>query len=361
MKASLLRVAIPTLLAIGTIVTAVRVHGAGLDITRPDVQKFITKMNKDFDYDRQDLVWALGDAELQPRIVEIMEKPAEGTMQWYQYRARFLTDERINGGVAVWQQNAAALTAIERDSGVPAQYLIAITGVETYYGRQTGGYRVLDALTTLAFDYPRRAEFFQGELAQFLLLAREERLNPRTPKGSYAGAMGIPQFMPSSFRRYAVDGDNDTHRDLWKYGPDVFASIAHYFKENGWHPGEPVLADSKNDAPPDDPAKATASLKDTVDSLRRRGYQFDTTQPDKAPAMLVPAVLEDGTTSWRVGFQNFYAITRYNRSFLYAMAVNDLADAVAARYKAAQAAATTATTAVAVPASTATTPAATTP
>ncbi len=196
MKASLLRVAIPTLLAIGTIVTAVRVHGAGLDITRTDVQKFITKMNKDYAYDRQDLVWALGDAELQPRIVEIMEKPAEGTMQWYQYRARFMTDERINGGVAVWQQNSEALAAIERDSGVPAQYLIAITGVETYYGRQTGGYRVLDALTTLAFDYPRRAEFFQGELAQFLLLAREERLNPRTPKGSYAGAMGIPQFMP---------------------------------------------------------------------------------------------------------------------------------------------------------------------
>jgi membrane-bound lytic murein transglycosylase B len=354
MKASLLRVALPTLLTIGTLVTAVRVQGAGLDITRPDVQKFIAKMNKDYDYDRQELVWALGDAELQPRVVEIMEKPAEGTMQWYQYRARFLTEERINGGVAVWQQNAAALAAIERDSGVPAQYIVAITGVETYYGRQVGGYRVLDTLTTLAFDYPRRAEFFQGELAQFLLLTREEHVNPREPKGSYAGAMGIPQFMPSSFRRYAVDGDADNRRDIWKYGPDVFASIAHYFKENGWHPDEPVLADSRNEMPPDDPAKATASLKDTVESLRKRGYQFDTTLPGKAPAMLVPAVLEDGSTSWRVGFQNFYAITRYNRSFLYAMAVNDLADAVLARYKATPAAATApAASAAAMPVATA--------
>ncbi len=259
MKASLPRVAILTLLAIGTIATAVRVRGAGLDITRADVQKFITKMNKDYDYDRQELVWALGDAELQPRIVEIMEKARRRHHAVVPVPRAFphrRTHQRRRR--AVWQQNSESLAAIERDSGVPAQYLIAITGVETYYGRQTGGYRVLDALTTLAFDYPRRADFFQGELAQFLLLAREERLNPRTPKGSYAGAMGIPQFMPSSFRRYAVDGDNDTHRDLWKYGPDVFASIAHYFKENGWHPGEPVLADSIIDASPDDPAKATA-------------------------------------------------------------------------------------------------------
>jgi membrane-bound lytic murein transglycosylase B len=334
MKSSASRAAIAALLT-GVIAAALPAQGAGLDVARPDVQKFIAKLHKEQGFDRQDLVWTLRDAELQPRIVEIMERPAEAAMPWHQYRARFLTEERIAGGVAVWQQNRAALSAIARDSGVPEQYLVAITGVETFYGRQTGGYRVLDALATLAFDYPRRAEYFQNELTQFLLLAREERLNPRTPKGSYAGAMGIAQFMPSSYRRYAVDGDSDSHRDLWTYGPDVFASIAHYFKEHGWHAGEPVLSDASNDAPPDDPAKAEAKLADTVESLRKRGYRFETSLPENAPAMLVPAVLEN-STAWRVGYQNFYVITRYNRSFLYAMAVNDLADAIAARYGASQ-------------------------
>lgn len=315
-------------------ISAAATPAATLDVARPEVQKFIARMNRDHGIDRQDLVWVLRDAEPQPRIIEIMERPAEATLQWYQYRARFLTEERIAGGVAVWQANREALERIARDSGVPAQYLVAITGVETLYGKQTGGYRVLDALATLAFDYPRRAEYFQNELAQYLLMAREERLNPREPKGSYAGAMGIAQFMPSSFRRYAVDGSGDGRRDLWQYGPDVFASVANYFVENGWHAGEPVLADADNDAPPDDPAKATAKLSDTVESLRGRGYRFATSLPASAPAMPVPAVLED-RTAWRIGFQNFYVITRYNRSLLYAMAVNDLADAIAARYNAA--------------------------
>ncbi len=326
------------LLALIAISASVAVHGATLDVARPEVQKFIAKLHKEHDFDRQDLVWILRDAEPQPRIVEIMERPAEATMAWHQYRARFLTEERIAGGVAVWQQNRESLEAIARDSGVPAQYLVAITGVETFYGRQTGGYRVLDALATLAFDYPRRAEYFQNELTQFLLLTREERINPREPKGSYAGAMGIPQFMPSSFRRYAVDGSGDNRRDLWQYGPDVFASVAHYFKEHGWRAGEPVLADASHEKSPDDPAKVEAKLSETVGQLKERGYCFETTLAGNTPAMLIPAALENGI-AWRVGFQNFYVITRYNRSLLYAMTVNDLADAVAQRYKASQPAA----------------------
>ena len=308
-------------------------YGAGLDVARPEVQKFIAMMHKEHDFHPQDLVWVLRDAEPQPRIVEIIQRPAEATLQWYQYRDRFLTEERIAGGVQVWQDNREALSAIEQGSGVPAQYLVAITGVETFYGRQTGGYRVLDALATLAFDYPRRAEFFQKELAQFLLMTQEERINPREPKGSYAGAMGIPQFMPSSFRAYAVDGSGDGRRDLWQYGPDVFASIANYFDVHGWRAGEPVLADAVNDAAPDDPAKADGRLADTVDSLKARGYRFDTALPGNAPTALVPATLENGT-AWRIGFQNFHVITRYNRSLLYAMAVNDLAEAIAKSYQA---------------------------
>lgn len=330
MKPSPIIARLCALLAIATVPAA---FGAGLDVARPEVQKFVAMMQKEHDFHPQDLIWVLRDAEPQPRIVEIIQRPAEATLQWYEYRDRFLTPERIAGGVKVWQEHRDELAAIEKSSGVAAQYLVAITGVETYYGRQTGGYRVLDALVTLAFDYPRRADFFQKELAQFLVMTREEKLNPREPKGSYAGAMGIPQFMPSSFRAYAVDGSGDGRRDLWQYGPDVFASIANYFKVHGWRAGEPVLANAENDSSPDDPAKADGRLSDTVDSLKARGYRFDTTLPGDAKATPVPAMLESGNT-WRVGFQNFYVITRYNRSLLYAMAVNDLADAIASAYTA---------------------------
>jgi membrane-bound lytic murein transglycosylase B len=312
-------------------------RGEGLDVTRHSVLRFISTMSREHGFVPTDLAILLRDAQLQPRIIETIERPAERSLAWWEYRALFLNDERIDGGVRIWQENREALEKVSRDTGVPAQYLIAITGVETRYGRVTGNYRILDALATLAFDFPRRATYFQGELEQFLLLAREEGVDPRTLKGSYAGAMGIAQFMPSSFRRYAVDGSGDGKRDLWNWGPDVFASIAHYFQENGWRAGEPVLAEASHDAPPDDPARAEVALKDTVASLRERGYRFDTPLPAEARAVLLPAAQQQGT-AWRIGFQNFYVITRYNRSMLYAMAVSDLADAIEARYRAAVAA-----------------------
>jgi membrane-bound lytic murein transglycosylase B len=193
--------------------------------------------------------------------------------------------------------------------------------------------RVLDALVTLGFDYPPRAEFFRSELEQFLLLAREDGIDPRTPRGSYAGAMGVPQFMPSSVRAYAVDDGKDGHRDLFEYGPDVFASVANYFVQHGWRAGQPVLADINHLNPPDDPANAKLALDDTLASLHARGYIFNSTLPEDAPAMLVPALLEQSMI-WRVGYQNFYVITRYNRSAMYAMAVHELAQAIAQRYRA---------------------------
>lgn len=305
---------------------------ARLDVARPQVQAFVAHMQQEHGFDPQDTVWILRDAVPQPRIVEIMQRPAESTLAWWEYRARFLTDERIDGGVRIWREHRADLERIAAQTGVPAQYLVAITGVETFYGRITGTYRVLDALSTLAFDYPRRSEYFTRELAQFLLLTREEGIDPRSLKGSYAGAMGIAQFMPSSYRAYAADGTGDGSRDLWNWNADVFASIANYFTEHGWRRGEPVLAEARHDAPPDDPLKAEAVLKDTVASLRTRGYRFDTSLSAGAQAMLVPATQRTGT-EWRVGFQNFYTITRYNRSLLYAMAVNDLADAIEQRYR----------------------------
>jgi membrane-bound lytic murein transglycosylase B len=299
----------------------------GFDLAREDIQGFVARMATVHQFDRQELTAVLGDAVPQQRIVEAIQRPAERTMAWWEYRARFLTAERINAGVLLLKENQEVLERIASDSGVPAEYLVAITGVETFFGRITGRYRVLDALATLGFDYAPRSEFFRRELEQYLLMTREEGLDPRTPLGSYAGAMGVPQFMPSSFRSYAIDGNGDRHRDLWQAWPDVFASVGNYFKAHGWRSGEPVLAEATIAISPDDPAAARMALNETVASLKTRGYVFETTLPDSAPAMLVPAALETGM-SWRIGYQNFYVITRYNRSPLYAMAVHDLAVAI---------------------------------
>ena len=312
-----------------------------LDAAREDVRRFAGDLSQRHGFNPGELTALLAEVQLQPRILEAIQRPAERALLWWEYRQRFLTDERVAGGVQVWQQHAAELARIESQSGVPAEYLIAITGVETLYGRNTGRYRVLDALATLGFDYPPRGEFFRKELEQFLLMTREEKLDPRLPLGSYAGAMGIPQFMPSSFRRFAVDGDGDGRRDLWQEGADVFASVGNYLREHGWVAGEPVLAEAWNDMPPDDPATVTLSLNSTVAALRQRGYRFETSLPDSTLVMLIPAQLSDATI-WRVGFRNFYAITRYNRSALYAMTVNDLAQAIATRYRQIQAAPATA-------------------
>jgi membrane-bound lytic murein transglycosylase B len=304
-----------------------------LDVSRPEVQRFIDSMAERQGFDRAALAVTLSDAVTQPTILEAIARPSERTMTWSEYRARFLTDERIDAGLALWDAQQAALDRVAADSGVPAEYLLAITGVETFFGRLMGRHRVLDALSTLAFDYPKRSEFFTKELEEYLLIARREQLDPRVPIGSYAGAMGAPQFMPSSMRSYAVDGDGDGHRDLWQNWPDVFASVANYFTEHGWRPGEPVLADALVDPVPDDGATVRLALNETVAGLQERGYRFDTTLPGTAKAMRVPAPQQDAM-QWRVGFQNFYVITRYNRSFLYAMAVNDLAQAMAERRRA---------------------------
>jgi len=306
--------------------------GTRLDVTRAEVRQFAGDISQRHGFKPEEITALLAGVQLQPRILETIQKPAERALLWWEYRQRFLTEERIAAGAQVWRKNAAVLSLVAAQSGVPAEYLIAITGVETLYGRVTGRYRVLDVLTTLGFDYPPRGEFFRSELEQFLVMAREEKLDPRAPLGSYAGAMGIPQFMPSSFRRYAVDGDGDGRRDLWQEGADVFASVGNYLREHGWVAGQPVLAEAWNEAPLDDPATVNLSLNETVAGLQGRGYLFETALPGNTKVMLIPAQLSDSTI-WRVGFANFYAITRYNRSALYAMAVNDLAQAIATRYR----------------------------
>jgi membrane-bound lytic murein transglycosylase B len=301
---------------------------AAIDVKRTDVKEFIAHMHEADGFKKRPLRKLLAGAKTQTAILDAMEKPAEKAKLWYEYRPIFLNERRIREGIDFWLAHRQALTEASERSGVAPEYLAAILGVETYYGRITGSYRVLDALATLAFDYPARSKFFRDELEQFLLLSRDLHVDPRTIKGSYAGAMGAPQFMPSNYRRYAVDADADGHIDLWSNWADVCASVGNYLKEHGWNAGEPVLTDAAVAADkPDSLDGRKLDLTESIASLKTKGVTFDSPLPMDAPAVLIAADETDGT-HWRVGFNNFYVITRYNHSPLYAMAVYELAGAL---------------------------------
>jgi membrane-bound lytic murein transglycosylase B len=306
-------------------------RAAALDVKRRDVKDFIAHMARTTSFKKRQLRKLLKSAHSQPAIIEAMDRPAEKAKPWFEYRPIFVTERRIREGVDFWTLHRQALDQASVRSGVAPEYLAAILGVETYYGRLTGSYRVLDALATLAFDYPARAKFFRDELEQFLLLTRDAKLDPLNVKGSYAGAMGAPQFMPSNYRRYAVDADADGHVDLWTNWPDVCASVGNYLKEHGWNAGEPVLSEAsvESDKAQDLEGRKLA-LSDTVESLHTKGVNFDSSLAADAPALLIATDETDGV-HWRVGYNNFYVITRYNHSALYAMAVFELAAAVKQR------------------------------
>jgi membrane-bound lytic murein transglycosylase B len=300
-----------------------------LDTAREDVAGFVAEMSANHGFDSAALSGLLSQAQSSPAILAAIARPAEKALTWQEYRARFITERRVTRGVEVAAAQAAALEHAAA-GGVPAGYLLAITGVETFYGEVTGKYRVIDALSTLGFDYPPRGKFFREQLEQYLLMIQEESLDALVPLGSYAGAMGIPQFMPGSYRTFAVDGDGDGSRNLWSDWSDVFASVSNYLLKNGWHPGEPVMARADvTGARLEGLSGDQLALSETVQSLRARGVRFETTLPPEAPAVLIPLTVADGL-EYRVGFSNYYAITRYNRSALYASAVNDLAEALVA-------------------------------
>jgi membrane-bound lytic murein transglycosylase B len=304
---------------------------AALDTKRDDVKDFIAHMHDAYGFKTRTVRKLLELAQIQPAILDAMEKPAEKAKLWFEYRPIFLNERRIREGTDFWLAHRQELDQASVRSGVAPEYLAAILGVETYYGRLTGSYRVIDALTTLAFDYPARAKFFREELEQFLLLTRDLRLDPRTVKGSYAGAMGAPQFMPSNYRRYAIDADADGRIDLWSNWADVCASVGNYLKQHGWNAGEPVLIEANvAQDKPDSLDGRKLDLSESVGSLMTKGISFDSPLPADAPALLIAADESDGT-HWRVGFNNFYVITRYNHSPLYAMAVYELAGAIKQR------------------------------
>jgi len=302
---------------------------------RADVQQFVSEMARDHGFDEPSLLELFHQAQKKDRILESIARPAERTLEWHEYRNIFLKEPRISQGVTFWQENESALTAAARTYGVAPEYVVAILGVETRYGRHAGSYRVLDSLTTLAFDYPPRATFFRKQLAEYLLLAREEGRDPLWFMGSYAGAMGYGQFIPSSYRAYAVDFDGDGLRDIWTSETDAIGSVANYFREHGWVAGGTVaLPVTLSDSAADALANQSLSLDRTVAELQALGVVVQGAGPEDKGA-LYRFALEDGVEYW-LGLNNFYVITRYNRSRLYAMAVHQLSQELLERHQAGQ-------------------------
>ena len=293
-----------------------------------EAQAFVDEMVRKHGFGRAELTALLDDANFQDSIIAAIIRPAEAK-PWFEYRAIMLTRERIDGGVEYWQRNYDILRRAEAQYGVPPEIVTAIIGVETKYGRNTGRHRVLDALYTLAFGYPRRAAFFRGELEQFLMMARDESVDARKVTGSYAGAMGKPQFMPSSFRAYAVDFDGDGRRDLWNSDADVIGSVANYFARNGWRRGERVVA-GVSGFEPRHARLVTTELKPVARAAELTGAGLGIAgNPPGDTAGNLFALQEEAATSHWFGMPNFYAITRYNRSILYAMAVYQLSREIA--------------------------------
>ncbi|MFZ1295469.1 MAG: lytic murein transglycosylase B [Pseudomonadales bacterium] len=299
----------------------------------PGYAAFEARMVKEHGFNAQDLRRIFSSAERKDSILEAIARPAEKRLSWGEYRKIFMTDARIDGGVEFWRQNAAELARASEKFQVPAEIVVAIIGVETRYGGNMGSYRVIDALSTLSFDYPPRSEFFGKELEQYLIMTREQHFDPLQLKGSYAGAMGMGQFIPSSFRAYAVDFDGDGRADIWQSRPDAIGSVANYFHRHGWTFGADVV----------DPARAVGKV---AEDRMNPGLEPDTRVADLAglgleslvplPAQeqVLPLQLDSDTgPEYWLGRHNFYVITRYNRSPLYAMAVHQLSQEIRRQYE----------------------------
>ena len=296
----------------------------------PEAEAFSRDLAEREGFDAAQLMAQFARVSVNSRVIQLIKPPSSPTQRsWERYRARFLNSRRIDGGVAFWEKHGASLGRASRSYGVPEEIIVAIIGVETEYGRNTGGFNVLEALGTLAFAYPPRAEFFRTELEQFLLLSRENGLDPMRVKGSFAGAIGIPQFMPGSQRRYAVDFDGDARVDLSGSVDDAIGSVARFLEQHGWRAGQPVARPvALGDTPDVQQLEPGIRPMHTPEALRAAGIQ-----PPPGidqPAALVDLVTPDQPTEYWLGYDNFYVITRYNRSSFYAMSVFQLAEEIRA-------------------------------
>ncbi len=306
------------------------VSAAELDEKNGRLLDFIQKMEERHNFNGERLKRLFKQVEIRPDIIAAISKPAEAK-PWYQYRPIFLTEKRIEGGVAFWNRHAETLARAEKEFGIPPEIIVAILGVETRYGQYTGKYRVLDALSTLAFQYPPRSRFFTSELEHYLLMTREEQINPLSLKGSYAGAMGIPQFISSSYRSYAVDFDGDGHRNLWDDPVDAIGSVANYFKRHGWKEGEPIAVQTHVSGNGYQAlVKKGIKPKTPLNQFSSYGVKVPEQLDPAQPAALVELETEGIPEFW-IGLHNFYVITRYNHSPLYAMAVYQLSNEIRKR------------------------------
>ena len=301
-------------------------------VQRAEVASFIRDMVAEYDYDTDELYDVLGRVQLSEKVIAAISRPAEA-LPWHRYRSIFLKPGRVKGGGEFWRRNKAQLERAKELYGVPEEIMVAIIGVETKYGRIKGGFKVIDSLSTLAFDYPERSKFFSGELKHYLLLTREQSVDPHRLKGSYAGAMGIPQFIPSSYRAYAVDFDEDGLTDIWENPTDAIGSVGNYFKQHGWREGAGIIT------PASIPDRDISALltnglepKLTMVDLTAGGVTAEKEIDAVEKVKLLQLENKDGYEYW-VALHNFYVITRYNHSALYAMAVYQLADAIRERYQ----------------------------
>lgn len=296
------------------------------------IDQFVVEMSEEHGFDPEALAAIFAPLKPNESVLRTIAPSSDpGVRSWQRYRARFLDTARIENGVRFWNKHATTLARAEEAFGVPPAIVVAIIGVETEYGKNKGNFSVLDALATLAFAYPPRRDFFRGELEQFLLLARENRQAPEAIRGSYAGAIGIPQFMPGSQRRFAVDFDEDGRVDLMNSAEDAIGSVARFLKIHGWNRGQPITERTKGSLA-DPLALVAAGIRPSFErsSLQDTGVTEEQL-PNHSPAALIDLITPDADTEYWWGYDNFYAITRYNRSSFYAMSVVQLADSIQAR------------------------------
>ena len=291
--------------------------------SRPELELFVREMVEKHGFDRDALLDVFRQARIERRILEIMNRPVK-RKTWNQYRPMFVNQDRIRGGIRFWRENEEVLSRARRIYGVPPEIITAVIGVESHYGQNTGRYRVLDALATLAFDYPPRGDAFRVELEDYLLLAREEGFAPPSLKGSFAGAMGIAQFMPGSYRRYGVDFDGDGRRDLLGNVADAIGSVAHYLSANGWRPDQPVAVPAHVLSDLGE-SRASAGLDSwqALSEWKAAGISPREEISEDGRAILIDLRTDEGLEHW-LGFDSFHALTRYNPSKYYAMAVYQL-------------------------------------
>jgi membrane-bound lytic murein transglycosylase B len=292
---------------------------------RQDVNKFIDEMVSEHKMNKNTLQSLFNKTVIRQDIIGLMNRPAEKVKPWYEYKKIFLTDSRIKKGVNFWKENKDVLAYAKKVYGVPEEIIVAIIGVETFYGRITGKHRVIDALSTLAFDYPKRSTFFRKELKHYLVLCQEQKIDPLSLKGSYAGAMGFGQFMPSSYQHYAVDFDGQGIKDIWNNTSDAIGSVANYFKQHGWKLDQPVITEvifsSDKVAESIEINNRKLKPKTSLESFSKQGINSDLTKNfPEMNAALVMLEEKSARTYW-LGFKNFYAISRYNHSHMYSMAV----------------------------------------